>query len=71
MQIQGDLGDCAEDIGNCYGASETFHGNNYGQEHRIGPEMTSDIDLLIDYGDGNCAVRNEEIHMAGNSIGEG
>ena len=30
MQIQGDLGDCAEDIGNCYGASESFHGNNYG-----------------------------------------
>ena len=33
--------------------------------------MTSDIDFLIDYGDGNCAVRNEGVHMAGNSIGEG
>ena len=30
-----------------------------------------DFDFLIDYGDGNGAVRNEEIHMAGNSIGEG
>ena len=30
MQIHGDLGDCAVDIGNCYEANESIHGNNYG-----------------------------------------